>query len=106
VTFRQARWDEPAVWDLAPPREGAAPPEIPGIPDRMRRKEAVRWPELAELEVVRHYTRLSQMNFGIDTVPYALGSCTMKYNPKVSELLARRPGAADLHPYQPEATGT
>jgi glycine dehydrogenase subunit 2 len=104
VTFRQARWDEPAVWDLAPPREGAAPPEIPGIPDRMRRKEAVRWPELAELEVVRHYTRLSQMNFGIDTVPYALGSCTMKYNPKVSELLARRPGAADLHPYQPEAT--
>jgi glycine dehydrogenase subunit 2 len=104
VTFRQARWDEPAVWDLAPPRAGDAPPEIPGIPDRMRRKEAVRWPELGELEVVRHYTRLSQMNFGIDTVPYALGSCTMKYNPKVSELLARRPGAADMHPYQPEAT--
>ena len=104
MTFRQARWDEPDVWDLAPPRAGAAPPSVPGMPDRLRRKEALRWPELAELEVVRHYTRLSQMNFGIDTSPYALGSCTMKYNPKVSELLARRPGAADLHPYQPEET--
>ncbi|MGI0131314.1 MAG: aminomethyl-transferring glycine dehydrogenase subunit GcvPB [Thermoplasmata archaeon] len=104
MTFRQARWEEPSIWDLAPPRSGTPPPAIPGIPDRLRRKEAVRWPELAELEVVRHYTRLSQMNFGIDTVPYPLGSCTMKYNPKVSELLARRAGAADLHPYQPEAT--
>jgi glycine dehydrogenase subunit 2 len=104
VSFRQARWDEPAVWDLAPSRPAEAPPAVPGIPERLRRKEAVRWPELSELEVVRHYTRLSQMNFGIDTSPYPLGSCTMKYNPKVSELLARRPGAADLHPYQPEAT--
>jgi glycine dehydrogenase subunit 2 len=104
MSFRQARWDEPSVWELTPSRTGEAPPAIPGIPDRLRRKEAVRWPELSELEVVRHYTRLSQMNFGIDTSPYALGSCTMKYNPKVSELLARRPGAADVHPYQPEAT--
>lgn len=104
MTFRQARWDEPSVWDLSVPRTGEAPPVIPGIPDRLRRKEALRWPELSEQEVVRHYTRLSQMNFGIDTVPYALGSCTMKYNPKVSELLSRRPGAADVHPYQPEAT--
>jgi glycine dehydrogenase subunit 2 len=104
VTFRQARWDEPSVWDLSATGAPEVPPAIPGIPERMRRKEAVRWPELSELEVVRHYTRLSQMNFGIDTVPYALGSCTMKYNPKVSELLSRRPGAADLHPYQPEAT--
>jgi glycine dehydrogenase subunit 2 len=104
MSFRQARWDEPSVWDLAPPRPADAPPTIPGVPDRLRRKEAVRWPELSELEVVRHYTRLSQMNFGIDTSSYALGSCTMKYNPKVSELLARRAGAADVHPYQPEAT--
>jgi glycine dehydrogenase subunit 2 len=104
MSFRQARWDEPSVWDLAPRRSPEPPAAVPGIPERMRRKEAVRWPELSELEVVRHYTRLSQMNFGIDTSPYALGSCTMKYNPKVSELLARRPGAADVHPYQPEAT--
>jgi glycine dehydrogenase subunit 2 len=104
VTFRQARWDEPAVWELGSSTARAPLPPVPGIPERLRRKEAVRWPELPELEVVRHYTRLSQMNFGIDTSPYALGSCTMKYNPKVSEVLARRPGAADLHPYQPEAT--
>jgi glycine dehydrogenase subunit 2 len=104
MSFRQARWDEPPVWDLSSASSVEAPAAVPGIPDRLRRKSAVRWPELSELEVVRHYTRLSQMNFGIDTSPYALGSCTMKYNPKVSELLARRPGAADLHPYQPEST--
>jgi len=104
MTFRQARWDEPNVWDLIPNAAVAPPPGVPGIPERLRRREAVRWPELSELEVVRHYTRLSQMNFGIDTSPYALGSCTMKYNPKVSELLARRKGAAELHPGQPEAT--
>jgi len=104
MTFRQARWDEPSVWDLAPPRSSEAPPQISGIPEKLRRKHAVQWPELSELEVVRHYTRLSQMNFGIDTAPYPLGSCTMKYNPKVSEVLARRKGAAEVHPYQPEAT--
>jgi len=105
VTFRQARWDEPLLWELAPPPpEPPAPDAIPGIPDRLRRKQGVAWPELSELEVVRHYTRLSQMNFGIDTSAYPLGSCTMKYNPKVSERLARRPGAAELHPYQPVST--
>jgi len=104
MTFRQARWEEPPIWDLAPPRPGEAPSLVPGIPERFRRKEAVRWPELSELEVVRHYTRLSQMNFGIDTGAYPLGSCTMKYNPKVSEVLARRKHAAELHPYQPEST--
>jgi len=104
MTFRQARWDEPSIWDLAPPRSAEAVPEVAGIPEKLRRKEAIRWPELSELEVVRHYTRLSQMNFGIDTATYPLGSCTMKYNPKVTELLARRPGAADVHPYQPEET--
>jgi glycine dehydrogenase subunit 2 len=105
MSFRQARWEEPPIWELAPPPEDApAPPAIPGIPERLRRKRALRWPELSEPEVVRHYTRLSQMNFGIDTSFYPLGSCTMKYNPKVSEMLARRPGAAAMHPYQPEAT--
>ncbi len=104
MTYRQARWDEPDLWDLVPARTGDAPAEIPGVPERLRRKEFVRWPELSELEVIRHYTRLSQMNFGIDSGPYPLGSCTMKYNPKVSEVLARRRGAANVHPYQPEGT--
>jgi glycine dehydrogenase subunit 2 len=106
MTFRQARYDEPLVWDLGrSPGAGDAPePSIEGIPERMRRRTPVDWPELSELEVVRHYTRLSQMNFGIDTNAYPLGSCTMKFNPKVSEQLARRPGAASLHPYQPAET--
>ena len=104
MTFRQARWEEPNIWDLAPERTADPVPAVPGLPDRLRRSVPVRWPELSELEVVRHYTRLSQMNFGIDTSSYPLGSCTMKYNPKVSEMLARRNGAAGMHPYQPEAT--
>ena len=104
MTFRQARWDEPAIWDLAPTGSAEAPPEVAGIPEKLRRRESIRWPELSEPEVVRHYTRFSQMNFGIDTATYPLGSCTMKYNPKVSELLARRKGATEVHPYQPEST--
>ncbi len=104
MTFRQARWEEPDIWDLAPARVADAVPAVPGLPERLRRRTPVQWPELSELEVVRHYSRLSQMNFGIDTSPYPLGSCTMKYNPKVAELLARRKGAAELHPAQPEAT--
>ena len=58
-------------------------------------------PEQSELEVVRHYTRLSQLNHSIDTGFYPLGSCTMKYNPKVNEVAARCEGFANLHPYQP-----
>ncbi len=61
-------------------------------------------PEVAEVDLVRHYIRLSQMNYGIDTGFYPLGSCTMKYNPKVNEVAARIPGFATLHPLQPEAS--
>ena len=104
MTFQQARWDEPPIWDLGPTSGPEAPPAVPGVPEKLRRKRPVQWPEISEVEVVRHYTRLSQMNFGIDTSAYPLGSCTMKYNPKVTELLARRPGAAGVHPYQPEET--
>src|SRR5262245_48035487 len=61
-------------------------------------------PELPEPEVVRHFANLSQLNMSVDTHFYPLGSCTMKYNPKRNERVARMPGFADLHPYQPEAT--
>ncbi|MCX7669109.1 MAG: aminomethyl-transferring glycine dehydrogenase subunit GcvPB [Anaerolineae bacterium] len=61
-------------------------------------------PEVAEVDLVRHYVHLSQMNYGIDTGFYPLGSCTMKYNPKVNELAARIEGFATLHPLQPEAS--
>jgi glycine dehydrogenase subunit 2 len=61
-------------------------------------------PELSEPQVVRHFANLSQLNMSVDTHFYPLGSCTMKYNPKRNERVARMPGFSDLHPYQPEET--
>ena len=66
------------------------------------RKEDARLPELSELDVVRHFTELSRRNFGVDTNFYPLGSCTMKYNPKVAERIASYPGFAHLHPLLPQ----
>src|SRR5581483_7944284 len=61
-------------------------------------------PEVSELDVVRHFTRLSQRNYAIETGFYPLGSCTMKYNPKINEKTAGLPGFASLHPMQPSET--
>src|SRR5579884_27127 len=74
------------------------------LPANMIRKEAAPLPEVSEIEVVRHYTHLSQRNFGVDTGFYPLGSCTMKYNPKLNEDMAALPGFAHIHPLQPEET--
>ena len=60
-------------------------------------------PELSEIEIVRHFTRLSTWNYAIDLGMYPLGSCTMKYNGRVNELVARLEGMAEAHPYQPES---
>jgi glycine dehydrogenase subunit 2 len=78
--------------------------ELPAaaVPDTLRRAEPPRLPELAEPELVRHFTELSTRNFGIDTGFYPLGSCTMKYNPRVNERAAALPGFRDLHPLQDE----
>ena len=75
------------------------------IPARYLRRKAAELPEVSELDVVRHYTRLSQLNYGVDTHFYPLGSCTMKYNPKLNEDMARLPGFARLHPLLPEKAG-
>jgi glycine dehydrogenase subunit 2 len=88
----------------SPGRRGGAPPayDVPKavVPEELRRAEPPRLPELAEPELVRHFTELSTRNFGIDTGFYPLGSCTMKYNPRVNERLVMLPGFRDLHPYQ------
>jgi glycine dehydrogenase subunit 2 len=78
--------------------------ELPAaaVPEELRREAPPRLPELAEPEIVRHFTELSTRNFGIDTGFYPLGSCTMKYNPRVNERLVMLPGFRDLHPYQEE----
>jgi len=70
------------------------------IPEHLQRSQPPRLPELAEPELVRHFTELSTRNFGIDTGFYPLGSCTMKYNPRVNERLVGLPGFRDLHPCQ------
>lgn len=75
-----------------------------GLPAALRRGGEARLPEVSEPDVVRHYTNLSNMNFGVDTGFYPLGSCTMKYNPKINEEIASMPGFACLHPLQPEQT--
>src|SRR6266705_1787935 len=74
------------------------------VPENMLRKEPAALPEVSEIEIVRHYTHLSQRNFGVDTGFYPLGSCTMKYNPKLNEDIAALPGFARIHPLQPENT--
>jgi len=80
-------------------------PDVPTypLPEGFLREE-LPLPELSELDVIRHYTRMSQLNYSIDTGYYPLGSCTMKYNPKINEETARYPGFAFTHPLQPLET--
>ncbi len=94
-----------------PGRVGYALPEldVPAVDcgeelEGFCRAEAPRLPELAEVDVVRHFTGLSKMNYSVDEGFYPLGSCTMKYNPKVNEVAARMPGFSRIHPLQPEGT--
>jgi glycine dehydrogenase subunit 2 len=74
------------------------------IPAHLLTKEEVELPEVSEVDVVRHYTLLSKKNYGVDTGFYPLGSCTMKYNPKINEDMSSLDCFANLHPYQPEDT--
>jgi glycine dehydrogenase subunit 2 len=97
---------EPLIFELSRPGRCAVklpdldvpPAELPEVLVR----DDLPLPEASEVDVVRHYTRLSQMNYSVDTGFYPLGSCTMKYNPKINEEVARLPGFARLHPYQDE----
>ncbi|RLG42185.1 MAG: aminomethyl-transferring glycine dehydrogenase subunit GcvPB [Thermoproteota archaeon] len=120
--FRQAKWQrereliEPTVFELSQGRsEGYYRFSIEKemldavgdvqklIPSKLRREE-LNLPNLSEPEVVRHFSRLAEMNYGVDSGPYWLGSCTMKYNPKINERIAASPKVRRLHPYQPEET--
>lgn len=74
------------------------------LPQQLLREAPPELPELSEPDVIRHYTRLSQLNHGVDTGFYPLGSCTMKYNPRINEDVARLPGFTSLHPLQPHST--
>ena len=89
-----------------PGRKGySLPPlDVPAVtlPAPLVRNEVPGFPELSEVDVVRHFTRLSTWNYGVDSVFSPLGSCTMKYNPKINETVARLPGLAGVHPATPE----
>ena len=101
--------EEPLLFDLH--RQDACGVDLPDAPpptlDRLGglgRKRGPRLPDVSEPQLVRHYTRLSQKNYSIDSGFYPLGSCTMKHNPRLSEKMARLPGFADIHPMQPTST--
>jgi glycine dehydrogenase subunit 2 len=110
---RRALRDEPLYFERNPQRlirqgHRLPPLDVPDvdpagvIPANLLREALDDMPDLAELEVARHFHRLSQLNYSVDEGLYPLGSCTMKYNPRVNERTARLPGFADLHPLQPE----
>jgi glycine dehydrogenase subunit 2 len=99
------------IFDHSRPGRTAAA-QLPGaggslddLPAELRRRDAPALPEVSELDVVRHYTRLSQKNFSIDTQFYPLGSCTMKYNPRACNALAMLPQFLARHPASPDETG-
>src|SRR6266513_1754829 len=113
--FRQAFWDEPLLSEIG--RKGRTGFKVPQdvkirewakgrplVPQAMLRTEDAPLPELSELQVLRHFHRLSQMNFSVESGMYPLGSCTMKYNPKVSEYIAASPAMRDSHPLQLDET--
>ena len=116
--FHQAKWDEPIIFEmnregergiLVPPVdaeiERSAGDALSTIPQNMRRKDKPNLPEVAQIKVLRHYLRLSQQTLGIDVnIDIGQGTCTMKYSPKINEMLARTPKVTELHPYQPEET--
>ncbi|MFQ5998520.1 MAG: aminomethyl-transferring glycine dehydrogenase subunit GcvPB, partial [Candidatus Bathyarchaeia archaeon] len=111
MTFRQAVWTEPLLSELSSPgRRGSnfGPDDRlkkiyeqseDFIPQKLKRTKLA-LPSLSEPQVVRHFLRLSQMNFGVDFGMYPLGSCTMKYNPKIAERLAGNPNMLNSHPLQ------
>jgi len=107
----QLKTREPLIFELSKPGRGAVtqfPPPVAGtalVPANLRRQKRPALPEVSELQAVRHFTRLSQMNFSIDTHFYPLGSCTMKYNPKACNTYAMLPEFLGRHPLGPEPQG-
>ena len=112
--FHEARWDEPIILELGNPGErGVLVPEasekikeevgdLDGlIPAGFKRAKAPALPEMSQMQVLRHYMRLSQETIGTDiNIDIGLGTCTMKYSPKINEQFARAPKLLEVHPYQ------
>ncbi len=99
---------EPLIYELSRRGRRAVHLPAPDVPETDLPADLLRddldWPEVSEIDVIRHYTRVSQKNHAIDINMYPLGSCTMKYNPKINEAVARYPGFAGIHPLQDPAS--
>lgn len=116
--FHQAKWDEPIIFELSRPgQRGVVPPSaeceiveqvgsgLDRLPSKLVRKEEPKLPEIEQLKVLRHYLRLSQETLGADfNVEIGQGTCTMKYSPKINEVIAKMPKITELHPLQDEST--
>jgi len=116
--FRQADWEEPLIFELS--QKGRLGYVYPGlepdlsedaatleelVPKSLQRTHYAELPEVSEIQVLRHYMHLSQMNYGVNSgIIYPLGSCTMKYNPIINEVLAAHPKITEVHPYQSKET--
>jgi glycine dehydrogenase subunit 2 len=106
MVFAQARWDEPLIIQLSHTDQELcyASNETFAPPSKIRRRTHASLPDLAEINVIQHYTRLSQQNFGVDIGTYPLGSCTMKYNLKLCDQIASSHKIQEMHPYQDPKT--
>jgi glycine dehydrogenase subunit 2 len=116
--FHQATWDEPIIFELHTPGErgillpevekeiaGAVGDGISALPEKMIRKKPPALPEMSQMRILKHFLHLSQQCLGADlNVDIGQGTCTMKYNPKINEVLASLPQATEIHPLQPEST--
>ena len=116
--YRQADWREPLIFELSrdgrvgfnvpmiePEVSDAVPDVTELVPLNLQRDIPPELPEVSEIQVLRHYVRISQMNYGVNAgLIYPLGSCTMKYNPIINEVLAGMPKMTGVHPYQDEST--
>src|SRR3954452_19260723 len=107
---RHVNQNEGLIFEKSSPGKAAwklPPLDVPDVDaqkllGKAERKDFGNMPEVSEIEIIRHFTRLSTWNYAIDLGMYPLGSCTMKYNPRINEAVARTEGLAWAHPYQPE----
>jgi len=118
INFHQAKWDEEVIFQLHTPGErGIIVPKVEeeiekeigdglsAIPENMRREEAPNLPEVGQMRVLKHYLRMSQETLGADfNIDIGQGTCTMKYSPKINEVIARNPKASEIQPFQDEDT--
>ncbi len=113
MAYAQAKWNEPPIIELSRqgkigfhklPSDWDSEGILKSVPSKLRRAAPPSLPQVSEIEVIRHFTRLSQENFGVDLGIYPLGSCTMKYNPKLCDLIAASHKIQELHPYQDSRT--